>query len=123
MKALPVEDDGSIALAHRFAPVSDVLLLDTKVRGLPGVGASGRAHDWSISRRIVDSVSAPVILAGGLSPENVAEAIRVAQPWGVDSNTATNRPGDPLAKDMNRVREFVLAARRAFPTPPSDNHL
>jgi phosphoribosylanthranilate isomerase len=111
MKALPVEDEGSIAVAQAFAAVSDLLLLDTKVRGLPGVGASGRTHDWSVSRRIVQSVGVPVILAGGLSAENVAEAIRAVEPWGVDSNTATNQPGDPLAKDMNRVRAFVQAVR------------
>lgn len=111
MKALPVEDESSVAIAQRFAPVSDLLLLDTKVRGLPGVGASGRTHDWSISRRIVESVNLPVILAGGLSADNVVDAIRAVRPWGVDSNTATNVPGDPVAKDMDRIRAFVDAVR------------
>lgn len=117
MKALPVDDESSIAVAQQFARVSDLLLLDTKVRGLPGVGASGRTHDWSISRRIVERLSIPVILAGGLTPENVAAAIDVAQPWGVDSNTSTNLPGDPVAKDFDRIRAFVAAARSALPMP------
>ncbi|MBI3241701.1 MAG: phosphoribosylanthranilate isomerase [Chloroflexi bacterium] len=111
MKAVPVEDESSIALAHQFAPVSNWFLLDTKVRGLPGVGASGRAHDWRLSRRIAESVSVPVILAGGLSTENVRGAIEAVQPSGVDSNTATNMPGSPVAKDMDRIRAFVAAVK------------
>jgi phosphoribosylanthranilate isomerase len=57
----------------------------------------------------------PVILAGGLSPENVAEAIRVVQPWGVDSLTCTNKSlaDGKFCKDIERVKAFVAAARTA----------
>jgi len=113
MKAIPVMGDESVEVALRFAEVCDLLLLDTKVSGLPGVGATGQTHDWRISRKIVEVVPVPVILEGGLSPENVAEAIAAVRPWGVDSNTATNLPGDPVGKDMHRVTEFVNAARQA----------
>ena len=78
---------------------------------MPGIGATGRLHDWRISRRIVESVPVPVILAGGLSPENVMDAMQAVQPWGVDSNTHTNLPGSPVEKDMQRIREFVAAVR------------
>jgi phosphoribosylanthranilate isomerase len=78
---------------------------------MPGVGATGRTHDWSISRQIVEQFGVPVILAGGLSPENVAESIQQVRPWAVDSNTATNNPGDPVKKDMRRVAAFVAAVR------------
>jgi phosphoribosylanthranilate isomerase len=111
MKAIPVDDENSLELAVRFAPLSDYLLLDTKIHGLPGVGATGRTHDWKISRQVVEAVDIPVILAGGLSPENVAQAIRIVKPAGVDSNTATNLPGSPVEKDMERVRRFVEAVR------------
>jgi phosphoribosylanthranilate isomerase len=111
MKAIPVYDEDSIAQAQKFVPVSDILLLDSKVTGFPGVGATGHVHDWNISRKIVETSGIPVILAGGLSPDNVAEAIRVVRPWGVDSNTATNVPGDAVEKDMRRVAAFVRAAR------------
>lgn len=111
MKALPVEGEASVDLATQFEPLCDYILLDTKVKGMPGVGATGAVHDWSVSRRIVEAVSIPVILAGGLSPENVAEAIRVVKPWGVDSNTATNVDGDPVEKDLAKVTAFVQAAR------------
>jgi phosphoribosylanthranilate isomerase len=113
MKAIDVEGPESVAVAQRFAEVSEILLLDTKVRGMPGVGATGMTHDWAISRQIVEAVKgqSQVILAGGLVPENVAEAIAMVQPWGVDSNTGTNLPGDPVAKDMAQVAAFVRAAK------------
>ncbi len=113
MKAIHVDGPESIETALKFAEVSEILLLDTKVSGFPGVGATGVTHDWSLSRQIVERVGerAKVILAGGLTPKNVALAIYTVQPWGVDSNTGTNLPGDPVVKDMERVREFVAEAR------------
>jgi phosphoribosylanthranilate isomerase len=115
MKAVPVGDETSIALAVEFAPVSDLLLLDTKGLGMPGVGASGQTHDWRISRQIVQSVNIPVILAGGLNPANVRAAIAAVRPWGVDSNTGTNIPNDPVKKDMDLVRSFVDAVQQPPP--------
>jgi len=113
MKALPVGGEESLALAKRFEPVSDIFLLDTKVVNMPGVGATGYVHDWAISRQIVEESKIPVILAGGLSVENVGGAIRRVQPWGVDSNTHTNIPGDPVNKDMKRVAAFIAAVKAA----------
>lgn len=111
MKALPVGGEESLVLAKRFEPFSDLFLLDTKVVNMPGVGATGHVHDWTISRRIVEEMNVPVILAGGLSAENVADSIRVVQPWGVDSNTHTNVLGDTVKKDMDRIAAFVAAVR------------
>jgi phosphoribosylanthranilate isomerase len=113
MKAIHVEGPESVAVALRFAEVADILLLDTKVTGLPGVGATGVLHDWNVSREIVERVGsrAKVILAGGLTPENVAEAVKTVRPWGVDSNTGTNLPGDLVVKDMARVEAFVVQAK------------
>ena len=114
MKAVHVDGPESIKSALEFAPVAEILLLDTKVAGMPGVGATGVAHDWNISREIVAKVGdqAKVILAGGLIPENVSAAIAAVRPWGVDSNTGTNLPGDPVLKDWERVREFVRQAKK-----------
>jgi phosphoribosylanthranilate isomerase len=113
MKAIPVAGEESLELARRFSPYCDFILLDTKVTGLPGIGATGMTHDWWLSRQIVETVNVPVILAGGLSPENVAEAIYQVRPYGVDSNTHTNRPGSPVEKDLQRIAAFVRAVRRA----------
>jgi phosphoribosylanthranilate isomerase len=115
MQAVSVTGPESVAVARAYAEVADYLILDTQAPDIPGIGASGATHDWSVSRRIVDSVRVPVILAGGLSPENVAEAVRAVSPWGVDSLTHTNRPlpGGGFRKDLERVAAFVAAARGA----------
>ncbi|MCC6906066.1 MAG: phosphoribosylanthranilate isomerase [Anaerolineae bacterium] len=111
MQAIPVGGLESVELARAYAPVSDYFLLDTQ--GVGVIGATGATHDWRVSRAIVEAVSIPVILAGGLSAENVAEAIRAVRPWGVDSNSHTNLPDGSWRKDPERVRQFVSAARAA----------
>ena len=112
MKAISVGDEKSILLSQQFAAVSDLLLLDTKRSGFPGVGATGFTHDWNISRRIVESVDIPVIMAGGLTAENVCDAIREIHPWGVDSNTSTNVTGSFVEKDLQRIAAFVDAIKK-----------
>ena len=115
MQAISVGGPEALDLARAYAPVADFLILDTQAPDIAGIGASGQTHDWSISRAIVAAVRVPVILAGGLAPENVADAIRAVRPWGVDSLTHTNRPlpGGGFVKDLERVRAFVTAARGA----------
>ena len=113
MKAISVTDISTVSVAQHYAQESDLLLLDTKSADIAGIGVSGKTHDWEISRQIVESVRIPVILAGGLSAENVSEAIRGVRPYGVDSNTHTNRAGEMVAKDMLRIRLFVEAVRAA----------
>ena len=111
MKAIAVKDANSVASAIEFAHVSDWLLLDSSRAGFPGVGATGMTHDWGISRKIVESVSIPVILAGGLTDRNVAQAIEAVRPTGVDSNTSTNREGSRVEKDLKKITAFVRAVR------------
>jgi phosphoribosylanthranilate isomerase len=113
MKAISVEDESSVEVAKLYAEVSDLLLLDTSAKGFPGVGATGFTHDWNVSKRIVEEVDIPVILAGGLSAANVADAMEVVRPWGVDSNTSTNIEGSRVLKDLNRIEEFVKAVKRS----------
>ena len=112
VQAIPVTGQDALGLALAYESVSDVIFLDTKDPGVDVVGATGAVHDWSISREIVQKMRVPVILAGGLSPENVAEAIRVVRPWGVDSNTHTNIPGT-WEKDAGRIQDFVQVAKGA----------
>jgi phosphoribosylanthranilate isomerase len=110
MRSIPVVDDSSVAFAAAHEGIADFLLLDSHAPGDAQIGALGRTHDWRISRRIVESVAIPAILAGGLGPDNVREAIRDVGPAGVDSKTKTNRAG-ARAKDLEKVRAFVRAAR------------
>jgi len=118
MQAVSVAGPEAVAAARAYQDVSDYLILDTQAPDIAGIGASGQTHDWNISRAIVDQTRGPVILAGGLSPENVAAAIQAVRPWGVDSLTHTNRPlpGGGFCKDLERVRQFVQAARGADPS-------
>lgn len=112
MQAVSVAGPAAVDIALAYEDVAEMLILDTQAADIAGIGASGATHDWTISREIVHRVDIPIILAGGLSPENVAEAIRVVQPWGVDSLTHTNRPlaDGGFCKDLDRIRQFVRAA-------------
>jgi phosphoribosylanthranilate isomerase len=110
MQAIPVGGPAAIELALAYQPVCDYFILDTDLTDFVGIGATGATHDWSISAELVKRVHIPVILAGGLRPENVAEAIRTVEPWCVDSFTHTNIPGTKR-KDPALVKAFVEAAR------------
>jgi len=110
MRAIPVIDETSVEIARSYQGVADFLLLDSHDTGSRQFGALGRTHDWSLSRRIVNGVSIPAILAGGLSPDNVAEAIAAVRPVGVDSKTKTDR-ADGAGKDLDKVRRFIAAAK------------
>jgi phosphoribosylanthranilate isomerase len=112
MRSIPVSGAASIELAKSYDRIADFLLLDSYQPSDRQIGALGITHDWSISRRIVESVRIPAILAGGLGPENVADAIRQVHPAGVDSKTKTDRSGSH-AKDLELVRRFHDAARVA----------
>jgi phosphoribosylanthranilate isomerase len=109
MQAISVANHNAVEVAISFQAVADYLILDTQAADIDGIGASGETHDWSISQKIVEQSKIPVILAGGLSPENVEEAIRIVKPWAVDSLTHTNFPlaDGEFRKDLNKVKDFV----------------
>lgn len=113
MQAVSVDDASCIALAKSYEGVADYLMTDTLCRY--GIGASGMTHDWSIDRRIVEEVNIPVIMAGGLSADNVYDAVQTVRPWGVDSLTKTSvvENGVVLRKDPEKVRQFVENARKS----------
>lgn len=112
MQAISVDDMSALDFAKEYEEIADYFILDTSTSAVQGVGASGNVHDWNVSKAIVDSVSIPVVLAGGLSPENVQEAISKVKPWGVDSLTHTNKflKDGSFTKDIEKVREFCINA-------------
>jgi len=118
MQVVSVASPKALEEAMSYQEVADYLILDTQAADIAGIGASGETHDWNISRRIVEQMEIPVILAGGLSPDNVAEAIHIVQPWAVDSLTHTNHflPGGGFYKDLKKIEQFVKAAK-ADPAP------
>ena len=107
VKTVHVTGDASVAAALAAARAADAVLLDTKQRGR--IGGTGTTHDWSISARIAGVSPKPVILAGGLTPENVAGAIAQVRPFAVDANSGTR--GADGWKDHAKIRAFVIAAR------------
>ena len=110
MRTIPVGGGDSVAIAKQYDGVVDYLLLDSYSEDKIQLGATGLTHDWAVSRKIVEAVHTPVILAGGLGPENVAEAIRRVRPYGVDSKSKTDR-GRTHEEDIERVETFVKVAR------------
>lgn len=94
VQVLHVLGDESVQEAVTIAPYVDALLLDSGNPHLAvkHLGGTGRTHDWRVSRRIVEAVSVPVFLAGGLRAENVAEAVALVRPFAVDvcSGVRTN---------------------------------
>jgi phosphoribosylanthranilate isomerase len=113
MVAVPVTGPEAIEIARERGALADYLILDSRAPQEAAIGATGHTHDWNISARIVAESPIPVILAGGLSPENVAEAIALVRPWAVDSLTRTDFPGQRGHKDPERVRAFVRNAQAA----------
>jgi len=110
IRSIPVIDESSIALARSYDGIADWLLLDSYESGDRQIGALGVTHSWELDRRIVESVRIPAIIAGGLGPENVQQAIRVARPAGVDSKTKTDKSDGSHTKDLQKVSAFVKAA-------------
>lgn len=118
MVTIPVRGPDAVDVARRFSPCADWLLLDTADSASGVVGASGHTHDWSVSAAVVAAVDVPVFLAGGLGPDNVAEAIERVRPAGVDSETRTSFASDRRRKDPERVRRFVEIARGGLDESP-----
>lgn len=111
-RAVHVTDEDAINEARRVADACHGVHLDS--RTADRLGGTGRTHDWSISRKIVESLAAlrvPVILSGGLRPENVASAVQAVRPFAVDVNSGVeDQHGDKLAE---LSVGFVAAARGA----------
>ncbi len=105
----PDSREAALSAARRYEKAADILILDSQSAGAY-IGATGRTHDWSVSREISGTVRLPCILAGGLGSDNVEAALQVVNPWGVDSFSRTNRPDG--RKDLGETRAFVEAVRR-----------
>ena len=112
MEAVGVTDRSAVDEAVRISGYADTIILDSIDPDIAGIGAAGVTHDWSIDREIIDTVSVPVIMAGGLGPDNVREVLKY-RPWGVDSLTKTSivKDGIIIGKDMEKVRQFCRAVR------------
>lgn len=133
MRSIPVGQPGNasscptLPLARTFESVSDLFLTDTLITAGSGpgdqpvagfIGITGQICDWQMARQLVRASRIPVVLAGGIGPQNVFDAIETVKPYGVDSCTGTNlRDGRDrpirFRKDMHRVAMMVAETRRA----------
>lgn len=91
---------------NRFSGIADAVLLDTAVGGK--TGGTGLSHNWELSGKLVLGAGMPVILAGGLNPSNVSEAIQCVHPYAVDTASGVETNGK---KDERKIIDFINNAR------------
>ncbi len=103
IKAVRLQDMADVGKVRAYQEVAWRILLDTPT---PKWGGSGVTHDWSMARAVAQE--RPVLLAGGLTPENVAEAIQAVHPWGVDVSSGVETDG---RKDVGKIRAFIENVR------------
>lgn len=104
VQVIHVSDEESFEEALQIAPQVDALLLDSGNQKLPVklLGGTGKTHDWTISRRIVEAAGKPVFLAGGLNAENVVDAVEAVKPFGLDICSGVRTDG--------KLDEYKLAS-------------
>lgn len=115
IKSLVVGKENTPALKQMlvdYAPRVDAFLTDTYDPETGAMGATGRIHDWSVSGELVSASRRPLILAGGLTPDNVRRAVNEVKPAGVDVHTGIEGPGG--MKDPELCKKFVREARAGF---------
>lgn len=106
VQVIHVSDTKSLDEAKTIAEFVDAILLDSgnpnlKIKEL---GGTGRIHDWKISREIVKNINVPVFLAGGLSPDNIKQAIDIVEPFGVDICSGVRSNGK---LDLLKLEKFM----------------
>ncbi|MCV6575972.1 MAG: phosphoribosylanthranilate isomerase [Cohaesibacter sp.] len=110
MKALPIRDEADLALIAEYEAVCDMLLFDAKPPAdmktdLPG--GNGISFDWRLIQNL--KLKKPLILSGGLTPDNVAKAIALTNPQGVDVSSGIETA--PGIKDRDKIIQFIRAAK------------
>ena len=105
VQVLHVENEISVKKAVEISQYVDAILLDSGNQTLlvKELGGTGRTHNWSLSRKIVEHVKIPVYLAGGLNSKNVAEAINTVKPFGIDLCSGVRTDGK---LDKNKLAHF-----------------
>ena len=112
VQVIHVTGEESVEEAQTIAPQVDAILLDSGNQKLAvkELGGTGRTHDWTLSRKIHETVRVPIFLAGGLKPENVADAIRAVEPFGLDLCSGVRTDGNLDETKLARFFEQVATA-------------
>lgn len=109
VQVIHVLNEESMQEAQTIAPYVDTILLDSGNPNLTvkQLGGTGRTHNWTISKQIVDAVNIPVFLAGGLNSSNVQKAIHQVQPYGVDLCSGVRTDGKLYQVKLNQFMTQV----------------
>lgn len=110
LQVIHVEGPEALDLIPAYAPHATAFLLDSGRPASQELGGTGRIHDWEVSAAFVRASPVPVFLAGGLTPENAAEAVRRVRPFGLDLCTGVRTGG---ALDDARLNAFMEAVWRS----------
>jgi phosphoribosylanthranilate isomerase len=117
IKAIHVGVDGSespLQKLHNYDDIVDAIILDSVNLKEDRIGGTGMTHDWTLSKKMVDNSHLPVILAGGLTQDNVQYAIRSVRPYAVDVNSGVKISRTSRRKDLVKVRNFIYRAKNAL---------
>ncbi len=109
-KAVRVENADSIAKLSDYAGIADLVLLDAYVPEQNG--GTGKTFNWDLVNSAKDA-GIPLAVAGGLNPENVKEAIKKTMPKLVDTASGVEKDGHPRKKDLDKMKQFVMNAKKA----------
>lgn len=111
VQVIHVTGPESVEEAVSVAPHADAILLDSGNQKLAvkELGGTGRKHNWTLSRKIRESIGIPMFLAGGLTPENVAQAIQEVGPFGLDVCSGVRTNGK---LDAEKLKRFFGAVRK-----------
>lgn len=102
-------EEACLAKALTAATYADAILLDSKTEDR--LGGTGITHDWNISSAVCKLIKKPLILAGGLTPQNVTEAVNKVMPYGIDVNSGVENAAGQ--KDAEKVKQFIERGKRA----------
>ena len=108
IRLIHISQKGQICTNYKTMKYADYYLLDSFNLETNQVGGTGLIHDWNIDRELIEKLSKPTFIAGGLTPKNVASAIKAAKPGGVDVNSGCKLNG---IKNERLVKEFVFNAK------------
>lgn len=117
VQVIHVRDHEAVEEAREAAPLVDALLLDSgnPTLAVKELGGTGRVHDWQVSAKLCKAVEKPVFLAGGINAGNVAQAMAIVQPYGLDLCSSVRTAG---ALDAPKLAAFMGAVRAADSAPP-----
>ncbi|ENU08615.1 phosphoribosylanthranilate isomerase [Acinetobacter calcoaceticus] len=115
LKSLVVKEDNLdelLVLIDEMSPYVDMFITDTFDPKTGAKGATGKTHDWNISKKISEYSKKPLMMAGGLSDENISDAIKYVNPHSIDAHSLVE--SDNGRKDREKIKKFVLNARKSF---------